>query len=159
MPNIKYFQTELATTYVETPVMRPSIDGSQTLLGESGNTTIDISLTSPRINKSAGYYILDESTIQDSIITNAGASGDITFYLPPAKIKLAATFHRVAPYQMIIVPYGNDSIHEGAPGQGIIFNSRCLFTLQTIDYGQWDISLSGPNPTFSYGQFTYGYGV
>ena len=163
MPNIKNYQTQLIPTFVEVSPGLPgttTIDGSESILAEtSGSTTFNIPLSTPRLNEFTGYYQLTEDNIGSNIYTNIGATGTVYFYLPPAKNKLFGTFHRVAPFQIILVPYRSDIIHEGAPGEGMIINSRCLMTIQTLDYGDWDISLCGPSPSLSYGSFTYGFGV
>jgi hypothetical protein len=72
--------------------------------------------------------------------SNAGATGSVTFVLPPSALNLEFEFVRVDSHPVYIAPHVTDSIRGGGPGERLVLDTDGgLVRLGCFKKGVWDM--------------------
>ena len=100
-----------------------------------------------RVNPGPGfgdeYSYTDDAVLtaaQDgAAINNAGAAKAITITLLPALNGVEISITRIADFDIVVTPYGSETIQSGAPGGTFTINNRGTMVLACRSDGAWEI--------------------
>jgi hypothetical protein len=76
-------------------------------------------------------------------VTNAGATSNITYTLPPAIVgRMYRIRNATDAYTITVAPNGSDRISTGAAGNAAVIETRGLLVLECHTAGRWEVTAS-----------------